>query len=162
MKRFKILIIAVALLSILFSTTCAFARRGPGGYGMGQSGMGMEFGSLTDEEFEQIQEERTVFMKDTEALRRDIYRKNLELSGELVNTELDLEKAYGIQKEISSLKARFDLKRLDYRLKLCKVKPGLGAMTDSRTGGRMSGHKDCKGQNCDKPPWKFRGGIRHR
>ena len=116
MKHFKHLITALVVLGLLILGANVFARMGTGSkYGHGMSG-------LTGDEMNRFHEENASFMKERDGLRQSLYQKNLELRAELSKTNVDAAKVSNIQKEISSIEAGLDQKRLDHRLKWNKVK----------------------------------------
>ena len=129
---------AVAVLTILGISAYAFAGWGKGrgygncpgyggrGAGMYQSGQGYLPDNLSDEQIKAIETERQAFRNATEALRSDLYSKNLELRSELAKTEPDVVKAKQLQKEISGLQAQLDDKRIDHMIKMRQISPEMG------------------------------------
>ncbi|MFH2045563.1 MAG: periplasmic heavy metal sensor [Pseudomonadota bacterium] len=149
-KQFLTIFLAMAIIA--FGIT-AFAGQekgyGPGkGQGYGPSdGHGYDRGScymknLSDDEMKKAEEERKAFFKATEELRQEIYSKELELKSEIAKKNTDIEKAQKIQKEISELKAQFDQKRLDHKLKMKSINPSLIRGFGGRKHGRMM-NKPC-------------------
>jgi len=67
----------------------------------------------------------------------DIFQKRLELRSELAKQTPDVQKAVKLQKELSELKAQFDQKRIDHRIKMKKINPNVGRGFGGR--GRVLG-----------------------
>lgn len=109
--------------------------------GPGAPGRGMRL-NLSDEASAAATKERDAFREATEPLRRQIRQKKLELQAELAKETPDAGKAVQIQKEISELKADFDARRIEHRLRMKKIHPDLGqgfghkAAMRSRGSGR--------------------------
>lgn len=131
-------IMVVMILAIVGFGTYAFAgwgmdysRSGSGHQGRGLhqggwGGHGYMMGNLSDDEIEQIEKERESFFKATENLRQDIYRKDLELRGELAKENPDIKKAEKMQKEMSDLEAKIDQKRIEHMIKMKKINSNMG------------------------------------
>lgn len=137
-KRF---FIVVAVISLVGVATTALAGWGRGSYGPMMHGRGWgAYGTerLSEEEYKQLEELNGAFFKETEALRRSIYEKELALQSEMIKENPDPKKAAGLQKEISDLESRFDQKRLERRLEMQKINPYAGRGYMGR-GGMGSG-----------------------
>ncbi|MBF0527586.1 MAG: hypothetical protein HQK56_21110 [Deltaproteobacteria bacterium] len=63
------------------------------------------------------------FLKDTEKLRADLYRKHTELNYLLAAQPIDEAKVKGVQKEINSLKAQMADKKVEYMVEARKKNP---------------------------------------
>jgi hypothetical protein len=109
------------------------------GYGPGAGYCGRYGDSLSEEVRGKIDAERKAFHEETRGLRQQMVQKNLELQAELAKQAPDAEKAGGIQKEISSLRAQMDEKHLEHRLRLKAIDPDLGLGYGGRWGGMRSG-----------------------
>ena len=119
-----------------------------GGYGMngpgdcpawGDNGRGRgPVGNLSPEEAEKFQEKRTAFFEATRGLRDGLYQKGLELRSELAKAEPDVDRASGIQAEISKMRSALDQERLAHRIEMRKLFPEAGS-------GYGRGHKGMRG-----------------
>ncbi|MCG6894894.1 MAG: periplasmic heavy metal sensor [Desulfobacteraceae bacterium] len=107
---------------------------GPGGYGKGGCGYGAD---LTDEQIQQIENERKAFFEATKEIRRDLRDKQLQLRRELDSENLDRDKAFQLQKGISDLRATLDQKRLEHRIAMQEISPDLGRGPDRGRGPGM-------------------------
>ncbi len=103
---------------------------GPGGY------CSRYASSLSEEDLGKANAERRAFFEATRELRQQVYQKDLELRAELAKQSPDAQKAAGIQKEISDLRAEMDQKHLEHRLRMKAINPELGM---------GYGHQGCKG-----------------
>lgn len=141
MKNFKHVITGLVVLGLVALGANVFARMGTGGgYGHGTGhGTGWGMGRSTGDEMNRFHEEKASFMKETETLRQRLYQKNLELKAELSKTNVDAATVSNMKKEISSIEASIDQKRLGHRSKLNQIKSGLGHM--SRGSGEIR-HND--------------------
>lgn len=168
----KTLIAVLAAVAMVGIGVQAYAGRGHGaghgkGYGMGQGCMGQGYGmgyhgmsSLSEEDIQKIQEERTAFQEATREIRQQLYEKSLELETVLAKEQPDAEKAAAIQKEISQLETEFDQKRLDHVIKMKKINPnagrgfarGFGGKGCMRASGGMMGGGH--GRGCNAPCWR--------
>ncbi len=136
-----------------------YGRHGKGmGYGMdyGRHGKGMDYGhqgyrddyrsdrdfegDFTRDEIRQLQEAREAFYKDSEKLRDNIYDKEVDLNRELAGKNPDKQQAAKLQKEISELRSKLDLKRLDHQIETRKIAPKAGR-------GWMRGYGS-RGEDC--------------
>jgi Spy/CpxP family protein refolding chaperone len=157
-------IIAITLVALLGLVT--YANAGPGwgrgmhrgwggpgdcpGYGYGSgagygSGYGPGYGArseLTEEQLQKLETEREAFRKETEPLRSELYAKELELRSELVKENTDVNKAAGLQKDISNLEAQLDQKRIAHMIRVKEINPDAGA---EFRGGKGRGKRYGKG-----------------
>ena len=109
-----------------------------GGYGMmGYGPRGGTRDNLTREQIEALDQQREAFYQATSPLRESLYEKQLALRAELAKENPDAAKAADLQREISKLKADFDQKQLEHRLKLRSIAPttGRGPGYGPRGGG---------------------------
>ena len=83
------------------------------------------YGDLSDEEIKKLDEEKNAFFEATDDLKRNIYQKRLELRSELAKKEPDEKNAFNIQKDLSSLEAQMDQKRIEHLVKMKKINPDL-------------------------------------
>ncbi|MDX9787538.1 MAG: periplasmic heavy metal sensor [Desulfobacterales bacterium] len=154
----KIVMVASLVLTVAFSTW-AFAaeesvtdapKAGAMGYHHGGSphgkggpadkASGMPCGqNLSKEEMEKIQAVCERFFKDTESLRMDIKSKHLAVKSELAKAAPNGDNALALQKELSTLEAQLDQKRIVHFLEIKKISPtaAMGCMD-----GRMKRHMD--------------------
>ena len=109
-----------------------------GGSGYGKDyGPGPGYGTLTEEQHTQLDKLNKKFYDETTQLRDEIWSKSKELNTALNSPNPDTQKAKGLQKDISDLKAEFAQKRLDFALEERKIVP------EARFGkgyGRGHGH----------------------
>ena len=141
-RRLTLKIVSIAaVLGILAMTGYGFAYDGygqghhRGGYGMNGSedcpawgngpGQG-RWGNLSQEDAQKFQEKRDAFFKATRGLRDGLYQKGLELRSELAKAEPDVNRASGIQSEISKMRSELDQKRLAHRIEMRKLFPDAG------------------------------------
>jgi len=133
------LVIGLTIAVAIGIGSYAFAHMG-GGYGYYEGmhgGPGMHHGyydesgygypgNLTDEDIQALEAERSVFFKETEDIRRNLYSKELELRSELYKKNPDASKAEALQKEVSELGSKLDQKRIDHMIKMRKLNPNVG------------------------------------
>lgn len=131
----------IALIGIAVNAFAGWGRgwhHGPGwhrgGWGMGGPGYGY---NLNDDEIKALEQERRAFFNETEALRQDLYAKDLELRSELAKESVDAKKAAQLQKEISRLESEIDQKRIDHMIKMRKLTPNAGRVQGYMGGGAM-------------------------
>lgn len=134
-KRLVSKIAIISLITFIGLGGPALAYRGwgsgdcPGG-GPGGKHKGGGYGysaNLSDEDVEKLNSERQAFFKQTQDLRNEIRAKELALRAELAKKSPDAEKAAGIQKELSDLRAQFDQKRLEHQIRMKEINPNAGA-----------------------------------
>jgi zinc resistance-associated protein len=148
---FRKTVFILAAMAVIGLGTYAYAEWGPGygHHGMMDRGPGFGYwGNLSEEQLQQLDDEREAFFKETEELRRQLYQKNLELKSELANKTPDAEKASEIQKELSNLKGQFAEKRLQHMLKMKAAFPEseLGYLgPDDLPGAGMMGPRGYRG-----------------
>jgi zinc resistance-associated protein len=151
MKRnnLKKALIVVAVVFVVGVGANAFAGWGRGFHGGGGPGCGQNTGGgydcprygrsdVSEEDRKKIDQERESFFKDTEALRQQIYEKEMALRSELAKVTPDAGMAAEIQKALSALQGQFDLKRLDHMIKMRGVNPNAGRGRMMGRGGMMS------------------------
>ncbi|WP_319522199.1 periplasmic heavy metal sensor [uncultured Desulfosarcina sp.] len=105
--------------------------------------------NLTPEQREQLDAERKAFFEGTHKDRQDLRAKRLALRSEIAKSELDINAAKGLQKEISRMQADLDMKRLDHIVNVRKIDPdaGRGFFGKGRGNGHHgSGHHSGKGR----------------
>ncbi len=116
---------------------------GPGGY------CSRYASSLTEKDLEKAKAERSAFYEATRELRQQLYQKDLELRAELAKQTPDAEKAAGIQKEISKVRAAMDQQHLEHRLRMKTINPELGmgygnqGCKGAEGRGNFKGHGRC-------------------
>jgi Spy/CpxP family protein refolding chaperone len=142
------LILFFTVISIVGFGSFALAHMGQGpgynrgghhGYGGHHQGYGGFGENLSEAEIKQMQAERKAFFEATREIRAQIYQKRLEMGSELAKKDPDPERAVGLQKEISELKAQMGLKRLDHILKLKKINPDVNRGLMGHGGFGMMG-----------------------
>ena len=149
MNNFAKGITVLAIAGIVGFTATSFAGWGRGGGGnCGGQGSGWSQrgvapsgyqGNLNDEQITRLDKERQAFFEETRNLRENLYQKELELRSELAKEDPDVQKAAGLQAEISELTAQLDQKRIDHRIKLQKDNPEFFAGRGYGRGGRGMG-----------------------
>lgn len=106
--------------------------RGYGGYGhhrMDTPGFGRNMGDcanwrdLSDEDRAKLEAVRDKFHSETQELRGQIDEKAVALRNELVKENPDDGKVTKLQKELSGLKAAYDLQAIQFRLEMRKIAP---------------------------------------
>jgi len=143
-----ITIIGIVILVGVFAYP-AFSR-GPG-WGRGSGHMmefwdrdyaydrmaGRGYGYQDNESREKLDQLNRRYYEKTSDLRNGLYEKSDELDALLAGPNPDREKAKGLERELSDLRAQLDQQRLDYELEARKITPD----TRSRLGmwGRGSG-----------------------
>ena len=141
-------ILVVAVIALVGFSGIALAGPGmPGrhaGYGNPdcpryQEGRGPGWGrgaDLSDEQIAQIEKLRSDFRAATTDLRGELRQKELSLQAELAKKNPDSAAAVNLQKEISSLSAELDAKRLAHRLEVRKIAPEAGFVPGYGPGPR--------------------------
>jgi len=146
-KRLVSKIMIISLVTLIGFGGSALAYRGwgsgdcpAGGPGGKHQGGGYGYSAnLTEEEVKKLNSEREAFFKQTQDLRNDIHAKELALRAEMAQKNPDVEKASGIQKELSALQAQFDQKRLEHQIRMKEINPNAGAgFCDGK--GKRGGH----------------------
>lgn len=137
MRSLVTIIITIAAVAVIGFAVHAFAHGGMGwGGGMGHRGMGMHYqgdygpgydDQMSKEQYQQFEQKRETFFKDTRELRADLYEKERSLQNELAKDEPDAAKASGMQKDISRLQSQLDQKRIDHMIEMRKLNPNAGS-----------------------------------
>jgi hypothetical protein len=100
-------------------------------------------GNLGEDQIMELEQERRAFIEATRDLRNMMFDKKMELRREMAAQSPDAAKAAELQKEISGLKAEFDQKRIEHRIKMKKINPDAGRSFGARGrkgfGGRAAG-----------------------
>lgn len=146
----KKLITVVGILVLVGAVAIPVMAWGPGwGWGhhmMGYWGSGPEYGrgdygNLTAEQRSKLDTLERKFYEETRDLRDQIWTKSSDLDAVVNSPNPDLEKAKGLQGEISELRANLDEKSLNYELEARKIAPDqqLGYDRHMGTYGRMMG-----------------------
>ncbi len=143
MFNIKTIIIAVVSVAAVAIAINAFAHgggwghRGPGWHHM--DGYRGGYGDrMSEEDYEQFEQGRTAFLKETESLRAELIEKESALQDELAKDSPDVSKASALQKEISELQAQFDQQRIEHMVEMRKANPNAGR--GYRRGGPMMGY----------------------
>jgi Spy/CpxP family protein refolding chaperone len=118
-------------------TTCP--RGEMRGMGKFQRGNGKGLGaseSLSEEQIEKLQAQRSAFQTATQDLRMELQSKRLALKSELAKKEPDVKAAKSLQKEISALNAELAQNRIEHVLEMKKINPyaSMGLMKNSSDG----------------------------
>ena len=147
MKRLTTIIGILVLAGAVAVPVMAWGPRWGGGHHMmGTWGSGSEYGrgdygNLTSEQKSSLDALDRKFYEETRELRDQIWSKSRELDNVLDNSNPDLDRAKGLQKEISDLRAKQDEKMVTYELEARKIAP------DQRVGyGYSRGYGDHMGQ----------------
>jgi len=129
-------VIILTAVTILGFGTNVFAQRGAGYYpedcvnqGSGQNRFHRNHGymnKLSEEQIQNMHEQRKAFFDVTEGLRQGVYEKKAELMSVLAKKAPDAEKAKAIQKDISDLKSQLNQKKIDHYVKMKKINPYWG------------------------------------
>lgn len=146
----------VAVIMIVGLGANAFAYRGMGsgkgggygceGYGM-QRGGGGPWADLSEEDRNKADQLRQTFFKEIAPSRRALYEKEMALRAELAKETPSAETATSLQKEISTLQADLDQKRINHVLAMKKINPNAGRGFGFH-GGRSGGGYGKGGGNC--------------
>jgi zinc resistance-associated protein len=118
-------------------------RHHMGGYGYDQRGYD---GNLSEQQMQNLDQQRAEFFKATENLRQQLYQKELDLRSELAKENPETSKASSLQSEISKLQGELDQKRLDYEIQARKTAPNY--QRDDRGYGPMMGYGPRGGGYC--------------
>lgn len=161
----KSLIIAAAILGVVFITSNAFSWGrgygrgcgGGGGYGYGNGGPAAV--NLTDEQKTQLSDLRQKYIDETYDIRSAMMEKHRDMQMLLETSAPDKAKLTAMADEIMDLKKQMQTKRIDYMLAAKKVAPGL-EMNDFRHHGRGYGKGMGYGGNAGNPncPGYAKGG----
>jgi zinc resistance-associated protein len=158
-SNFGKVIVGVAIVAIVGFAATSYAGWGRGGgraggycggqgsgfgpgVGMGPRGYGAagNQGSLSDEQIDKLNKERQAFFEETRTVRDSLYQKQLELRSELAKKDPDVQKATGLQGEISNLQSQLAQKRIEQQIKMKKDFPEL-ADRGYRSGGTGYGRR---------------------
>lgn len=149
MKRNMKEIMGFAVLAVFGFTAIAFAGSG-GGYGHmmgpGRQGGSGYYGNLSADEIAKLEQQRVQFFKETEALRQQLYEKELALQNELSKENPDTSKASQLQGEISKLQGDLDQKWLNHEIQTRKSVPNYNG--GRRGHGPMMGYGPHGGGYC--------------
>ena len=148
MKR--LITIAVTLLLVgVFATIGLASGQGKGkdsrsmGQWQGDQGYSSQYvrwnDDLTDEQRNQLKELHQKFYDETAQLRTEMLAKSGELNILLNTSNPDAEKAKALQKEISDLRGKMALERLNLRFEARKIAPDVRFGMDHQ-GRKMKGH----------------------
>ena len=122
------LLVAVTITAVFLVGFLVFGNAGVDVTDTEQVYAGGDEINLNDEDQRVLEKERQIFFGETQDLRQDIYKKRLELQGELAKKNPDAHRAAALQKDISKIAQEFDQKRLDFILKMKKINPNFGGM----------------------------------
>jgi hypothetical protein len=144
---FSLLLIGALVIGIGFSAYDAFAGRGrwsnQGGPGYGPSASGdadqrytrgYGYSNLTEEQVKALDAENEAFFDATGDIRSKIYQKRLELRSEMAKDKVDVDKAKGLQKEISALESQLDEKRIEHMVRVKEIAPEVAQGNYGRQG----------------------------
>ena len=150
MRNIRSIVIAAASIAVIGIAINAFAHggwghHGPGWHHRGDYGPGYD-DQMSKEQYQQFEQKREAFFKDTQYLRANLYEKEGELQNELAKDEPDAAKASGLQKEISEIQAQLDQKRIDHMVEMRKLAPNTGR--GFGRGGPMMGYGPRGGGYC--------------
>ena len=129
MKR---IIKAAAIILLIGAIAAPVMAWGPGkgGRGTNERGGGDQYSSrfgrfetLTPEQRDQLEAIHKKFYEETVQLRNDLMVKRAELNAALNTTNPDVEKAKGLQKEISDIQGTLAQKRIDRVVEERKINP---------------------------------------
>jgi Spy/CpxP family protein refolding chaperone len=166
MKKTKTAMVAITVIvAVILVGGWAFARGpwGARGYGHHGYGPGDPYANLTSEQREKLQAQEQKFYQDTAELRRELYRKRLELQGVWADPKADPEKIRAKQREVSELQRRIQEKALDHQLAIRELLPEEAAGYESWCPGYGMGygmgygHHRGRGHMWDSGPGPRRG-----
>lgn len=83
----------------------------------------MDQENLSADQIEKLDHEYDVFLTETEGIRQELYKNEIELRDEMSKENPDSNKVLAVQKEISTLKGQIDSKAIEFRLKARKINP---------------------------------------
>jgi len=151
----------VVVLVVLMISSFAFARSG-GKYGRGEGRQGnyargmdnnnssyggqndcSHFSELSEADQQRVKEEGEKFSAATDALRREIYQKRLEIRSELAKETIDKDTIIALQQTLSEVRAKLDQERIEHILRLKEIDPDLGqGFLKKGKGNRQGGKRD--------------------
>ena len=126
MKKTKSAVVAIAVMvAFVLVVGWAFAHGPWGARGHGHRGRDYDYPyqSLSPEQREKLQAQEERFYQDTAELRRELYRKRLELQGLWVDPKANPEKIKAKQREVSELQRRIQEKALEHQLAIRELLP---------------------------------------
>jgi Spy/CpxP family protein refolding chaperone len=129
MKKTKTAVVAIAVMVagvLVVGWAFAHGPWGARGYGHHGYGPGYPYASLSPEQREKLQAQERKCYEDTAELRRELYRKRLELQGLWVDPKANPEKIRAKQREVSELQRRIQEKALEHRLAIRELLPEEG------------------------------------
>lgn len=152
MKRNIKGIIVLTIAAVFGLSAIAFAgwggMPGPGmhrGGGPGYHHQGY-YGSVSDEERAQFEQQRAEFYNETAETRQQLQEKQLALRAELAKQNPDADRASALQQDISDLRGEIDQKRLEYDVQAGGIAPGYNR--GGSGGGHMRGRGPRGGGYC--------------
>lgn len=103
--------------------------------------MGMPGMNLTGEQRDKISKLHQMFREENADTLKQLMAKQFDLKTILDSTKPDVEKAKAVQKEISDLKAKLALKKIDLYMEILKINPDakFGHKEGNRQGMRGMG-----------------------
>jgi Spy/CpxP family protein refolding chaperone len=104
-------------------TNCPLAETHGNGKLQRGNGRGLMTESLSEEQIEKLQAQRSAFQTATRDLRMELQSRKLALKSELAKKEPDANSAKSLQKEISALNAELAQKRIEHVLEMKKINP---------------------------------------
>jgi zinc resistance-associated protein len=128
MKKLATTLGILFLVGVLAAPVLAH-RGGWGGWSRGSGscwqGSGT-YGNLSESQNAELDRLEQKFSNDTAKLRDEIWAKSEELGTLLNSAEPDIKKVKAVQKEITDLRAKIDLQRIDFELEARKITPNSG------------------------------------
>jgi Spy/CpxP family protein refolding chaperone len=101
--------------------------------------MGMSGANLTSEQREKISDLHQKFREENADTLKQLMTKRFDLKTALTSDKPDVEKAKAIQKEISDIKAKLALKKIDLFIELRKINPNAKFGMDEKEHGMRGG-----------------------
>ncbi len=125
MKRTTVWIVAVVVIAGLSMTGLAWAQPGKGG-GEGREGLQAKAGGmmglgLTEEQHKQFDDLKMKHIKEVMPLKTELQIKQMELGALWRADELDAKKIIAKVKEISGLREKLQVAKVEHRLNMYKV-----------------------------------------
>jgi Spy/CpxP family protein refolding chaperone len=140
-------ITVIAAIVLVVGWAFAHGPWGAQGHGYRGRGCGHPYESLSPEQREKLQAQEQKFYQDTAELRRELYRKRLELEGLWADPKVDPEKIKAKQGEVSELQRRIQEKALEHQLAIRELVPeeGIGQGSWCPGYGMGYGHHQGRG-----------------
>jgi Spy/CpxP family protein refolding chaperone len=162
MQKTKTAVAAIAVIVagvLVVGWASAHGPRGVRGYGHHGYGSGYPYSSLSPEQREKLQAQERKFYEDTAELRRELYRKRLELEGLWADPKANPEKIKAKQREVSELQRRLQEKALEHQLAIRELGPeeGIGYGSWCLGYGMGYGHHHGRGHMGGPGPGPKRG-----